>query len=365
MENSKNEEDSKENSHNISSFLMEERQNFQMKLQKDFTKLMHYHEYIGNECKKMQMKLEEISNFMSEACDIYPPSPLTQRKLSQLMRGLNPSKEKLLKKSQTHIHHLHSLIFAAETYSTRIYYCISRTNTRGYSQIYYKDVENKKEVQISMGKNFASSCLSCKISDSEIFLYIGPRGTKSCILNPKEFDGENARFTSVSSSVDNHYKAAFVLYRNKIYFFGGESRSCEEFDLRNKKWSEFSMLPELLDDPSACVIGEKAFIVARNSVNILEFDFANLSFQCILCKGLTNEKSKICMALDGVLVVVQETEMFAFHKESLKFNFVADVKRKKKKNRERAISLPIIIEKKFYFLNENKEILKFDLTCLP
>ena len=330
----------------------------QVKIQDTYTSLQVLHEFLGNTHTKLQESIFEMMDNLNKA--------LSHNQIKEINQVLKNTKSfiayttKTLKKLTPPEPLRLNPITPAIVYSQQLYYTLSKTQKRGYSYIYSRDILSKKEMKLKKGNYFSNTVLSCKISEEKVFLYIGAKGINSVIFDPTIVDNVGSLVESVGSSVSNHYQGSFTLFRDKIYFFGGESRASEYFDIIRKKWSDIRELPLDMKGLTSCSVGEFIYITADSSAAILRFTPNTEVFEVIQCQGLLIGISKICIGFQGAMIVIQNDEVLRLTNDPYMLEKLGSIKPKNQESRP--ITSPLYLGNIVYFLTQNKKILKFDLS---
>ena len=335
-------------------------------LQDMYSKICELHGLVESECKSMQDSILEICDYFNKIVENLPLTEAQKtgsEKLLKLVSPLLKNKEKLFFESKQIIKRMKKVISEPQicSFSNRLYFCRSPTATQAYSNIYYKDLLTNEQKKIRLGFKFSNKSLCCLITDEKIFLYDGNKGRGNCILYPNEIqENENITYQSVPSSEVDHYSGSFTLFKSKIYFFGGKKTIlCESFDVNSHKWSDLGRLPELLISSTCVGLNNKIYICALNLSHIFEFNPETREFLRILVIGLQADQYKIIFEDDGMLFIAQGNEILKYVEENKEFQMVSTMKKKVK---ERIITNSVLIEDCRYYLNQNKKIVKINLS---
>ena len=106
-------------------------------------------------------------------------------------------------------------------------------------------------------------------------------------------------------------------------------------------------------------LNNKIYICALNLSHIFEFNPETREFLRILVIGLQADQYKIIFEDDGMLFIAQGNEILKYVEENKEFQMVSTMKKKVK---ERIITNSVLIDDCRYYLNQNKKIVKINLS---
>lgn len=242
-----------------------------------------------------------------------------------------------------------------------VYTCV-RSQINGFSRIISLSVFDKNMEEVCIGDRFPNNSLSCRVSDKLVFLYIGQFGIKSLLINLDESIKEpQLRKESVGRSLFNQYQSAFVLFNeDKIGFFGAEGVKNEFFDLVSKNWFPLPDLPHQVNQPSACSLKSKVYIVDQVQASLIIFSVKSLTYKILSLNSLEPNTQKLIFSIENKIYLLQAKTLLTFDsssKEFTTFKKFTNIRSFKK-----IISFPLLYDFKVYFLTNYRKVLTLSLN---
>ena len=238
-------------------------------------------------------------------------------------------------------------------------YTSARSKTKGYSRVVSQSVYDKKVEEVCIGDRFPNCSISCRISDQRFFLYIGQFGTKSLLIDLDESIKEpQLRKESVKKSQFNHIQSAFVLFdRDKIGFFGAEGVKSEFFELESKNWFALPDLPYEVNQPTACALQSKVYIVDQVHPSLIIFCVSSLTYTSLNLSSLQPNTQKLIFSLQGQIFFLLQAKTLLTYDPSSK-DFTVSKTYPKIQPYQKTISFPLLYNSTIYFLTNNRKLLK-------